>query len=266
VYDREKGILLNNNMYLDLDISAKKFSFDEAKALYSALGEKAPDLYQLICLQNAVNAVNNSLKAVGLSYCVLPENVLESVWCKDYLEKPSSGDKRCVIIRPVEDYVEPYYYCPTEESLLLGNTQFFLKDGISYKQCDFILLCNWKGLDFLAVDKDENTFYFYRTNDLRIHYLGKDCLMEILSDDIIKVNDDIYQAIDGALHYILTKNRWEYIGDASYGSFCIFEEYLDGYDHEGRHTAVCKKVFRKNKEGFYEKVSEKKVDDYAILI
>lgn len=266
VYDQEKGILLNGNLYLDLNISAKKFSFDEAKALYSALGEKTPDLYQLICLQNAVSAVNNSLKAVGMADCVLPDNVLESVWCEDYLKKPSPDEKRCVIIRSVGDDIEPYYDCPTEDSLILGCTQFFIKDGISYKQCDFILLCNWKGLDFLAVEENKDTFYFYRTN-LQIHYLGKDCRIEILSDDLIKINDDVYQNRYGDLHYLLTKQPWEYIcGVSADGSFNIREECVDGYDNEGRHTTVYEKVFRKNKDGFYEKVSEEKVDEYSILI
>ncbi len=171
VYNQEKGILLNDNLYLPLNISRQKFRAAEAKAYFSAVKLEIPCLYQILLLQNAAKTLNKSFAAIGMGEDMIPEHALQNVWHKEAMEQADSQETRnCIFIRPRKDGMPQYdYEIINSKYLLVNHSRLYVLDGKEYKNINFVLIASNGFVDILKLEHEN---MFFARIDGEISYIG----------------------------------------------------------------------------------------------
>ncbi len=171
VYNQENGILLNDDLYLPLNISRQKFRAAEAKAYFSVVKLEIPCLYQILLLQNAAKTLNKSFAAIGMGEDMIPDNALQNVWYKEAMEQADSQETRnCIFIRPRKDGMPQYdYEIINSKYLLVNHSRLYVHDGKEYKNINFSLIASNGLVDILKLER-ENMFFARMYGE--ISYIG----------------------------------------------------------------------------------------------
>lgn len=210
VYNQEIGIFIDENLYIPLKMSKQLFTAREAKVYYRTLGEKMPDLYQVIRFKLAVKVFNASLKKIGMQEYVFPEDILHNVWYEEALEDAKPGDtRRCVVISGYEGYQEPAYQLINNDCLLFADTILYRRTEECYKPVSPILKFRWSGLDFINAKIEGLEYIFYRGQDHKLVYLDAFVITRPINHELMVIFSrcspdfgDLYQSFGGKLHKI----------------------------------------------------------------
>lgn len=264
VYNQECGIFIDEHLYIPLKMSKQLLTAREAEIYYRSLGEKAPDLYQIVRFKLAVKEINASLKRIGMYDFVFSEDILHNVWYEEALKDAKPDDtRRCVVIFGYKNYQKPSYLQIDKDCLLFADTILYRRTEKCYEPISPVLQFGWAGIDFLSAAIGETNYDFYREKDLKLVYLGKNMNVRLLDHELIGTSDALYQSLEGKLHKISS-----FGDDILYSSHDdtqqIVISFYNEYIMEGIVEAAWydETYFQKNGNGLFVKVDEKSVDTY----
>lgn len=87
VYDSEAGIFADAGLYIKLNMPENPMTAKQTTVWLKAYGTQLPDYFGLRRISAAAPEINKALDAVGMRNFSLPDDVLNSCWCKETLEK-----------------------------------------------------------------------------------------------------------------------------------------------------------------------------------
>lgn len=252
VYGQEKGIFIDEDLYIPLKFSCEKVTFHEAQIYYDLMQEKMPDLYKIIRLQQGCARINNSLERIGLKDNLLSNNILQDYWYEE-AHKPGKEEKRyCIIISETENYVRPQYELIDSDRLLFENSLLCRKCEKVYAPESLTLIVNILGVDILS----GAGVVFYRGADLKLMplsgWIHERNYIEVYGQDLVQVNGILYQVYKGKLEKIhcLSDKYYHLCLNEDSSQIEIYEEY----DNQERDMPLCREtmVYKKNQDGLYE--------------
>ena len=89
----EKGIILSDKFYLDLDSLIKyPVTLETAQAFSRKLNHQLPTAKQMTLLEKNLETINHQLLACGLGECMVMGNLQQEYWLKNSV--PNGKDKR----------------------------------------------------------------------------------------------------------------------------------------------------------------------------
>ncbi len=264
VYNQEWGIFIDEHLYIPLKMTKQLLTAHEAEVYYHSLGEQMPDLYQIVRFKLAVEDVNASLTRIGMQDFVFPEDILHNVWYEEALKEAKSGEmRRCVVISGYPDYQKPSYQQIDEDYLLFADTILYCRTEECYEPVSPVLKFNWSGIDFLCAEIAEKNYNFYRGKDLKLVYLGRGTVIDLVDNELLVTGRSLYQNFEGKLYEVCSlDDNTSYSRCNNTGQIVIttsHEYVLDGILESAWNI---KTYFQKNEEGLFVKVKTEDVDTY----
>lgn len=115
VYNMEAGIFANPNLYIRLDMPAKRMSAQEVNIFCKMSEVQAPEFFDLRQIEKAAPQINKALEAVGMAAFALPENLHETCWCQESLnaahqEEDADTKKRLLLFGKQKNVDEKFIF------------------------------------------------------------------------------------------------------------------------------------------------------------
>lgn len=97
VYDYEKGIVINDDIYLTLNYPKHELTKSEAQAFCRIKGGRIPDSFELWQIQMARDEIERSLARITYPQRELPADIM-SCWCADRSDSELSETRRPLLL------------------------------------------------------------------------------------------------------------------------------------------------------------------------
>lgn len=97
VYDYEKGIVINDDIYLTLNYPKHELTKSEAQAFCRIKGGRIPDSFELWQIQMARDEIERSLARITYPQRELPADIM-SCWCSDRSDSELSETRRPLLL------------------------------------------------------------------------------------------------------------------------------------------------------------------------
>ena len=97
VYDYEKGIVINDDIYLTLNYPKHELTKSEAQAFCRIKGGRIPDSFELWQIQMARDEIERSLARITYPQRELPADIM-SCWCTDRSDSELSETRRPLLL------------------------------------------------------------------------------------------------------------------------------------------------------------------------
>lgn len=224
----ETGIMVTDTLYVPFGFSKEPCTRTQALEFYKMLNKKVPTYFQSLLFYQVIPKINNAMASIGKEDYIFPI-IPDSIWDENNLAKADDKEKhRCVVFESTQPLSEIKCVPVASELLIINNTQLMQRQQLSFEPAPLKLLARCKGIDFLITRTWLSFHLLYRDSKQRLHYLGSKRTLRFINNELIVVNDTLYQNYKGKLIAITPFN--------SHSSFVGYEGDMPVI-REAVHTA-----------------------------
>lgn len=195
----ETGIMVSDTFYLPFGFSQKLYTRAQALEFYRILNKKVPTYFQSLMFFQVIPKINQTLANIGLEKDIFPITP-DSIWNEHNLLMADDKEKhRCIVIASIQPTIEPLCIPVASELVIVNHVLLMQRQQLTFVPAPLKLLARCKGLDFLTTHTQLGSHLLYRDSKQKLHYLGRKTGLKFINNELIVINDTLYQNFKGKL-------------------------------------------------------------------